>query len=428
MNSFESFQPLMAIALTPKAAKTLQPLCTTCDIKIWTPELWDGIPNLQRYEGSLKDHVSTHWTQSRAIVFCMAMGATVRLIAPLLTHKDDDPAVVVVDANGHFVVSVCGGHRQGTDRLTQGLSTLLQSQAVITGASASAHWPGIDTLGSPFGWQRNQGDWTEVAALVAKGAVIDVQQSCGSQLWQAALPSDHPLAIHSSSASKLAQASVWIGCKQPTHKPGLSISWSPRVLWVGIGCERGTSQALIQQAILDVLAQYNLNPGAIAGVASLDLKADEAGIIEVCKTAQWPFFTFSAQQLSKVDVPNPSTVVQQAVQTPSVCEAAAITAAERYGSWGQGTAATLLAPKSIHKQTNEAGAVTVAIAQGEREWIGKTGSARINRLWPWQFRPNDTCGPNNAEPSGCGDWLHTLYRFSAIAPSPWTNHRALGDH
>lgn len=388
MNAFESFQPLMAIAPTPQAAKILQPLCSYFNIKIWVPELWEGIPNLQIYDGSLKDHISSHWNQSQSIIFGMAMGATVRLIAPLLTHKDDDPAVVVIDANGQFVVSVCGGHRQGADKLTQGLSTLLQSQAVITGASASAQWPGVDTLGLPLGWQRNSGDWTTVSALIAKGVAIDVQQTAGSTLWQAMLPADHPLSLESDSVphTSSAQALLWIGCENPPMVSHPLISWSPRMLWVGIGCERGTSRPLIQKAIRQVLETHNLNPTAIAGIASLDLKQDEVGLLAVCDAAKWPFFTFSASLLSEIEVPNPSSVVQQAVQTPSVCEAAALMAAQQHGSWGHATSPKLIATKTIHRDSEEPGAVTIAIAQGEREWIANTGHLALIG-----------CGPGNLD-------------------------------
>ncbi|MEM9137791.1 MAG: precorrin-3B C(17)-methyltransferase [Cyanobacteria bacterium P01_F01_bin.42] len=388
MTRFDSFQPLMAIAPTPAAARTLQPLCDTAKIRLWTPEDWDNIPNLQVYEGSLASHLAQHWSSTRAIVLGMAMGATVRLIAPLLTNKDKDPAVVVIDGQGKFVVSVCGGHRQGADQLTQGLAALLGGQAVITGASAGHQWPGIDTLGVPFGWKRVGNQWTEVSALIAKSSAssdqqsdglssaIAVEQTAGTSLWRSMLPANHPL------SQKLGKdvspgATVWIGYQNPLPHSHPVVLWCPRVLWIGIGCERDTSAALIEQAVQAALSECALNSAAVAGIASLDLKGNETGIVALGQKFQWPFFTFSAEMLATIEVPNPSVSVRQAVQTPSVCEAAALLAARRYGSEHSNQSPTLLVEKRVYRDPELKGAATVAIALAEREWIGKTGQLAL---------------------------------------------------
>ena len=145
------------------------------------------------------------------------------------------------------------------------------------------------------------------------------------------------------------------------------VQWHPRVLWVGVGCERGTSRKLIETAIEQVCRRSHLAQRAIAGIATIDLKADEAGILELCRDRQFPLKTFSAEALSQVDVPTPSPVVAQEVGTPSVAEAAAVLAIQN------STLTSLLVPKQIFKQENEPGAVTVAIAQSPLEYTGRTG-------------------------------------------------------
>jgi cobalt-precorrin 5A hydrolase/precorrin-3B C17-methyltransferase len=67
------------------------------------------------------------------------------------------------------------------------------------------------------------------------------------------------------------------------------VQWYPRVLWVGIGCIRGTSQELIASAIEEVCQSYHLATEAIAGIATIDIKADEVGIVQYCQEKQLPF-------------------------------------------------------------------------------------------------------------------------------------------
>src|SRR4028119_1160947 len=143
------------------------------------------------YTGSLKAHVASLWDQHRAFVFCLAAGAVVRLIAPLLEDKSIDPAVVVVDEKGQFVISLCSGHQGKADQLARLVAHQLAATPVLTGAAAGLGLPGVDMLGVPFGWQRGEGDWTGVSAAVARGEPVQVIQEAGSTLWQNHLPKEH---------------------------------------------------------------------------------------------------------------------------------------------------------------------------------------------------------------------------------------------
>ncbi|MGL5035186.1 MAG: cobalamin biosynthesis protein, partial [Microcystaceae cyanobacterium] len=162
-------------------------------------------------------------------------------------------------------------------------------------------------------------------------------------------------------------AKVWITTKKLKFDHNLpQVQWHPRVLWVGIGCVRGTSQALITQAIAQVFNQFELTEKAIAVNSSIDLKGDERGLIEFCENQNLPFQTFTSEQLNTITVPNPSAIVEMEVGTPSVAEASALYAAQNYGN------PQLLVPKQIIKQGSEA--VTVAIALSEQEYTDKIGS------------------------------------------------------
>ena len=99
----------------------------------------------------------------------------------------------------------------------------------------------------------------------------------------------------------------------------------PRLaLALGIGCDRGTPAATIALVIEQALAACGARVDDVAAVASIDLKADEAGLLEVAQTNGWKIAFYSAAELAVVDVPNPSETVRRHTGTPSVSEAAAL--------------------------------------------------------------------------------------------------------
>lgn len=376
---FDDFQPLAAIAPTPFALKTLQPLWQSVPLDLWVPaalaaEVEAAPATVRAYPDSVKAVLPELWA-ARALVFCMATGAVVRLIAPLLQDKRHDPAVVVVDGSGQFVISLCGGHQGGADRLAQAIAHHLQATPVLTGSANALRVPPIDTLGEPFGWRRGAGDWTAVSGAIARGATVRVVQTAGSPLWQQHLPDSHPFefADPNAAAAGAAEAAMQITATVPPPTAWPTVCWHPRVLWVGVGCERGTPQTVIAAAIAHALATANLAAEAIAGIATIDRKADEVGLLEFCETHQLPLRCLTAADLRTVPVPTPSAVVAAAVETPSVAEAAALLASGRD---------TLRVPKQIFRQDGEPGAVTVAIAQAEQETIGRDGELWLVGMGP----------------------------------------------
>lgn len=357
-------QLIAAIALTPNATKTLQPICSNLGAQLWIPESITNIAQAQTYRGDLKTHVATLWETQAAIVFCLATGAVVRLIAPLLQHKSTDPAVIVVDETGKFVISLCSGHQGGADNLATLIAQIIGATPVLTGVSSSLKLPAVDMLGVPFGWRRGEGDWTGVSAVVARGESVQVIQESGSNLWQK---------VYSFKDSPTPEAKIYITARNVDSLDHPQIQWHPRVLWVGVGCERGTPKGTIASAIKKVFLEYQLAENAIAAIATIDIKSDEIGLIDLCQERDLPLITFTKEALSATTVPNPSQVVEAEVGTPSVAEAAALMAANSQ---------TLLVTKQIFKSV---GAVTIAIAQSTQEYTGRTGKLLLVGTGPGQL-------------------------------------------
>ena len=380
LSPFQSFESVALIATTPQTARQLSPLCSSLNAVLHVPPALAHLKGTQVYTNALKTHVADLWQTHQALVFGLACGAVVRLIAPLLQHKSVDPAVVVIDPPGQFVISLCSNHQGQADQLTRLLAQQLGATPILTGAANALEFVGIDQLGVAWGWQRGQGDWTKVSAAFAHHTPIQVVQEAGSTLWQTTLPSEHSLEFTPSDST---QARIWITAKQrPWDKQAElpEVQWHPRVLWLGVGCERHTPRSVIETAIQQALHSQNLAGSAVAGIATLDLKADEAGLVELCQDRNWPLRTFTPAELRVISVPHPSEVVEQAVGTPSVAEAAALKAAG---------VEQLQVSKQIYRATSDSAktgqAVTVAIAEASQEYIGRSGQLWLVGTGPGQL-------------------------------------------
>jgi cobalamin biosynthesis protein CbiG len=129
-------------------------------------------------------------------------------------------------------------------------------------------------------------------------------------------------------------------------------------LWVGVGCRRGTPMSMFEQALRMVCQNHGIAWSVIAGLATLDLKQTESGLLAFSIAQSWPLIYFSQTELENEVVLNPSGIVNAAVGVSSVCEAAALRAATQSGT----LASMLLVPKQIFQGSLGLGAVTIAIA------------------------------------------------------------------
>jgi cobalamin biosynthesis protein CbiG len=138
------------------------------------------------------------------------------------------------------------------------------------------------------------------------------------------------------------------------------ISFMPG-LWVGLGCRRRTPMSVLEQGLRMVCQNHSIDWSAIAGLATIDLKQTEPGLLAFSLAQSWPLIYFTQAELDLHSVPNPSAVVDATVGVSSVCEAAALRAATqaRLGT----LASMLIVPKQIFQGPSGSGAVTIAIAQ-----------------------------------------------------------------
>ena len=314
--------------------------------------------------------LSERWITAEAFVVVGACGVVVRRIAPLLLGKTEDPAVVVLDPLGRFVIPLLGAHAAGADALSDRLAAVLGAQRVATGHSSGLGLLALDSFGRAWGWRRSQaGDWSGLMQRAARmPETLLIRQESGTPCWRE-LEASRPFRREGPEANGQHTAEATPDLLI-TERRGGGCRWHPPCLWLGIGCERDTSLAVLDDLVDSQLQGLGLAPEAVAGVASIDRKADEPALLALARERGWPLRWFSAAALDAVAVPNPSAVVAAEMGTSSVAEAAALLAG--------GPEAELLAAKRVLRgAAPDRGAATLAIARAPKQWAPAAGELHL---------------------------------------------------
>jgi cobalt-precorrin 5A hydrolase len=212
-------------ALAATLARAL-PAATVC-VAARFADSCAGLSNpVGTYEGPFKDQIGGLFAQYDQIVFFVSLGAVVRLIAPHLKSKDEDPGVLVVDDAGQFIIPVLSGHVGGANAMAETVAALLGATAVLTTASDVGRTIPVDILGRELGWrvEAPKVNITRVSAAVVNEEAVAVVQEAGSPHWWTR-PTPLPPSIHRYTRLEdvdLAryQALLWI-----THRPVSEALW-----------------------------------------------------------------------------------------------------------------------------------------------------------------------------------------------------------
>lgn len=271
----------------------------------------------RRYPEGAVQGLSRAWAECGLVVSHLALGATARIIAPLLESKSTDPGVVVIDEAGQFVVPLVGGHGGGANDLARAIAAGLGAIAVVTTATDAAGLPGLDTLG----WACS-GDVAGVTRAILDGEPVTLARS---QPWPIpALPSNVVVAAQGDASPPNSVGIVLVTDRTTADSALPTVVLNPPSLVAGLGCNRGTTAASLRELLHRTLADAGLAPRSLAAITTVDAKADEPGLVELAAGLGVPLVTYPADVLAGFDVPNPSDHAQVAVGTPSVAEASVL--------------------------------------------------------------------------------------------------------
>ena len=292
------------------------------DARVFVPERFCGYDNhLEVIENSLSEWAGKFFHESRALIFISSCGIAVRAIAKHVTSKLHDPAVIVIDESGKYIIPILSGHIGGANELAEKISGCIQgSHAVITTATD------LNNIIAPDTWAVNN------------NCVIE-----------------NPEAIKNVSARLLENLPVGVAVtEQNINTPyPVTLYLRPRVLILGAGCNRGVDPDEFERAAQEFMKSSGASILSLKALASIDIKANEPALIKFAERHNIQFITFSAAELQ--DLPGKFTSsqrVREITGVDNICERACVKAA--------GENAVLMRSKFIYSSE-----ITFALARSD---------------------------------------------------------------
>lgn len=300
-----------------------------------------SLPDLDKacIHNRIPDHMGMLFSNNDALIFIGACGIAVRSVAPYIKSKTSDPAVVVVDDQGRYVIPILSGHIGGANELARKIAAFIGAIPVITTATDGAGRFSCDV------WAV-QNNCTISSMQVAKEVSAAILKS------DIPVVSDHKLSSALPAGLVLGESGdigIYIGIhnKSPFKT---TLQLIPRTLVLGIGCRKGISKEHLLSAVKTVFSENNLDIRAVGKIASIDVKKEEAGLLSLARELNAELVFYTADELNAVEGDfDESAFVKDTVGTGNVCERSAV----------------LDGGKLIVKKSAMDG-VTVAVAEKER--------------------------------------------------------------
>ena len=274
--------------------------------------------------------VSTQWKKFDAFIFIGAMGICVRTIAPYIKDKHEDPAVVCVDSLGLNAVSVLSGHIGGANDLAHDVAAIIGAREVITTQSDNAGLWALDTFAERFNWAiASDDDMNEcISAFVNRqptALLMEIRDE-GTDYLEKTLPPHVTVVKSLEEVDPKKYSLVILVTPYNLCVPYgvLELHFVPMIAALGFGlANHPDDYEYIYDEIDEAMSQIGVLP-CYKRYCTIDVKEDEEFCAMLVDDLNEELVFYSAEELAKVEVPNPSKTVEKHVGTPSVCEAAAI--------------------------------------------------------------------------------------------------------
>ena len=298
---------------------------------------------------STKEWAGKQFESADGIIFIGATGIAVRSIAPYVASKKTDPAVLVTDECGKFVISLLSGHLGGANELALQAAEALHAVPIVTTATDLEGKFAVDV----FAKKNNchifrMKEAKEVSAALLAGEKVGFYSEFP---WEGELPdglvnccgfrdenwiSENEPGTNVQNDNQIKSASDLfpkVGIAVTIHKnctPFLSTTHVvPQAGALGMGCRKNKEAQAVEKAAFTCLEENQIYPQAVACLASIDIKKEEPGLLALAEKMGIPFETFSSEELLAVKGEfTASSFVSRTVGVDNVCERSALKAAQ----------------------------------------------------------------------------------------------------
>lgn len=302
-----------------KISLKLQKYLDSCGFEtgIYTTRRYKEVnPALKEISPSLQVMCKEAFSCCRLMIFIGATGIAIRSIAPYIRSKTRDPAVISIDEQGKFVIPLLSGHIGGANSLATGIAAFLGAVPVITTATDVNDLFAVDEWAA----RHKMSIFNMDAAKTFASYLVDCKK--------VGVKSEFPVKGTLPRGLVLAEegpVGMAISLRKTVQPFVETVVLRPRILHLGIGCRRGTSKDKIEEIVIQELARLKVTLSVVKGIASIDVKKDEQGLLTFADECALPIRFYSAEELNAVKGEfTPSDFVAKTVGVDNVCERAAV--------------------------------------------------------------------------------------------------------
>ncbi len=298
-----------------RTAKRLKDAFPEEDMRIFAKTQCDTL-GVERIEEKASVWTGKSFEECDAIVYIGAIGIAVRYIAPYIKAKTVDPAIIGMDEHGRWTVALLAGHIGGANALTARIAERMGSEPIITTATDLNGKFSVDTFATVnnlriMGLRTAQ----DVSVRVLDNAFVG---------FTSELPVEGNLPAGLTLADS-GEFGVSISTDIEKKPFGTTMRLVPMDIILGVGCKRDTDPEKMREFVSDILKEDGIPAQRIGAVCSVDLKKDEAAILELAKHFRVPAKFYTSEELMALEGDfTKSEFVKSVTSVDCVCERSSV--------------------------------------------------------------------------------------------------------